>query len=80
VACCGKGSGNCNCRVQALADDGCTAVRATVTGAGSIATPYRVGATLDMTRLFTLNGDEPWKVATVGGCSMLTRRASYEMA
>ena len=78
MACCSGASG-CRCVELAAADDGCSAVRATVTGAGSSATPYVIGTTTDLTRLVRLDGNEPWTVDVVSGCSMIVPRCIYSM-
>lgn len=78
MACCGRSSGGCSCAVAAATDDGCSAVRATVSGAGSSGSPFSIGTTADWTRLFRLDGNEPWTLAVVGGCTMVVPRCTYE--
>lgn len=59
------------------ADNGCDAVRMAVTGAGTVATPFTLTPVIDWTRLFSLDGDEPWTLADVGGCTKLVPRCQY---
>lgn len=75
---CGSSSG-CTCVIEAAATDDCTAVEIDVTGAGSSAVPFTVGATLHISRFLRLDGNEPWHVETNGdGCDEILPRCQYE--
>lgn len=79
VGCCRSGSA-CACVISAEADDGCNPITTTITGAGSVGSPFVVGTAWDPTRVFRLDGNEPWTTQVVGGCTIIVPRCRYSAA
>src|SRR5678815_3304611 len=78
VGCC-KGTGSCGCVTDGAPDDLCEPVQIAVTGAGTTVSPFQIAATTDLTRIFRLDGNEPWQVETVGSCDVVTPRCQFEV-
>lgn len=77
MAGCCQGTAGCRCVVSAATPGACDAVEITVTGAGSSAVPFSIGATLDLDLVARTDGNEPWKLATADGCLKLVPRCEF---
>lgn len=77
MAGCCQGTAGCRCVISAATPGACDAVEIDVTGAGSSAVPFSIGATLDLDKVARTDGNEPWKIDTADGCLKLVPRCEF---
>jgi hypothetical protein len=78
MAGCCAGTAGCRCVVSAADAGDCDGVEIDVTGAGSSAVPFSIGATLHLDRFIRTDGNEPWEIGTADGCEKLVPRCQFD--